>query len=133
MSLNPPAEIVGPMSRHTPLEVRNLRRDWVRQKDREGHTRRKIAAALGVSTSALCSIRRDVFGAQPRDWLSRPKKPKSSCLSPWGRSCGWQDFTPEQRGLLYRLGEKWGCTPSEAIAELARDALEELSHKEGGA
>jgi len=58
--------------------------------------------------------------------FDRQSAPPGHTLPRWGKSTGWRDFTPEEREHLYSLSERWGCeSPSEVIAEIARDYLAE--------
>lgn len=123
--LRPSPEICGRKNKATLDPIRERRKAWMQEAEAQGYSRKQIAQALGIARVIVTRT------LGPREtnplWSGRPDQAARK-LGPWGRDCTWHAFTPEQRREIYAIAEKWGCTPSEAIAEIARDYLEARLH-----
>jgi hypothetical protein len=126
--LTPPPEICGKLNRFAPDELKQRRREWVREMDRRCYLRRDIAAALGINMPSLTKI-----APRPRNtrvWTKDYRAARSARLiGSWGRGVMWESFTSEQRAALYTIAERRRCTPSDVIAGIVADHL--LATKKG--
>lgn len=122
MTLTPPPEICGKLSRFAPEELKQRRREWVRQMDAAGYLRRDIAAALGIGITSL-----SLAVPRPRNtriWEKNYRAARrDNAIGPWGRGLMWESFTSEQRAKLYAIAENQRCTPSDVIAGIVAEYL----------
>jgi hypothetical protein len=111
----PPPEICGKLSRFAPDEIKQLRREWVKQMDAAKHLRRDIAAALGIGITSLSRVAPRPH--KTRIWEKNYRAARrDNAIGSWGRGVMWESFTSEQRAALYTIAERRRCTPSDVIA-----------------